>query len=101
MSKSQAKRIAAQRTDDAPAQTDKGETPPPKPAALLTVKDETKFRGARQAWYTRLQEFNGKPVDDFLASCKESCPQLTKAGTAEDPRGWLRFFVRQGVATLS
>lgn len=86
----------------------KGETvvnlpPPPEPAKPLLIKvlkPETKYRGAREAWFARLKEFDGKSLDDYVANCKEKCPQLTKAQTAENPTGWVSFFKREGVLEL-
>lgn len=66
----------------------------------LKVKEGMKFRGAREEWYKRLTAYDGKPVEDFIKSCTDEPPALTKAGTAENPRGWLRYFVRSGALQL-
>lgn len=70
------------------------------PARIKVKSSSMPYRGARAAWYKRLLEHDGKTAAAFLESCKERCPQLTKAGVPEDPRGWLSFFVRKGVAEL-
>jgi len=67
---------------------------------VLKVKAGMKYRGAREAWYARLQEFDGKPVEAFLESAKEKPPSLTKKNEAENPTGWLRFFQRVGAAGI-
>jgi hypothetical protein len=73
----------------------------PAPVLIKVLKADPKFRGAREAWFKRLVEFDGKPVDDYIASCKEKCPQLTKNGTAENPTGWVGFFKREGIAQFA
>lgn len=70
-----------------------------KPVLIKVLKPDAKYRGAREAWFMRLKEFDGKPLDEYIANCKEKCPQLTKAQTAENPTGWVSFFKRQGVMT--
>lgn len=66
---------------------------------VLRVKAGVKYRGAREAWYARLMEFNGKPADAFLESCEKKRPSTPKSGKPEAPAGWLRFFQRTGVAS--
>lgn len=68
---------------------------------VLKVKAGQKYRGAREAWYVRLQEFDGKPAEAFLESCAKKHPSVPKSGKAEAPAGWLRFFQRTGVASLT
>src|SRR5688572_27633806 len=34
-----------------------------KPVVIKVLKHDAKFRGAREAWYNRLKEFDGKPLD--------------------------------------
>jgi hypothetical protein len=63
---------------------------------VLKVKAGAKYRGARDAWYVRLKEHDGKSVEEFLESCKKKPPSVPKSGTAENPTGWLRFFERSG-----
>lgn len=67
---------------------------------ILQVKTGVALRGARQAWYARLCEFNGKPVAEFLANTAEKPPSVPKSGNAEKPSGWLRYFQRTGVASV-
>lgn len=67
---------------------------------IKAVKKDAKFRGAREAWYQLLGKHEGKPVAEFYEAAKATPPALTKAGTAEDPRGWVRYFVRTGVLEL-
>lgn len=77
--------------------------PPPTPARpqkLKVLKKDTKYRGAREAWFARLVEFDGKTEGEFLASAKEKPPALTRNQTPEPPSGWVRFFVREGVLSL-
>lgn len=78
----------------------KAEAAPVRPQKIKVLKKDTKYRGAREAWFNRLQEFDGKTEEEFLASTKEKPPALTKNGTAENPTGWVRFFVRAGVLSL-
>jgi len=78
------------------------------PAAVggpkISVK-EGNFRGARQAWYERLKEYEGKPLADYVKSCTDDPPSLPQkgkgAGKAEKPSGWVSFFVREKVLELS
>lgn len=64
---------------------------------LQVTKKDAKFRGARDAWYTVLCAHDGKMVSDFLSTTKENPPSLPKSGVAENPTGWLRYFIRSGV----
>jgi len=57
----------------------------------LTDK-EVKYRGQRKDYYELLTRFNGKKVSEFLDAAKDR---------KDPPRGWLRFFVDDGAATLS
>lgn len=66
---------------------------------LLKVKAGQKYRGAREAWYQVLQQYDGKPVDSFLEATAKKPPSLPKSGKQEKSAGWLRFFERTGVAT--
>lgn len=67
---------------------------------ILKVKGGAKFRGAREQWYSVLQAHDGKPVGEFLEATKAKPPSLTKKGEAENPQGWLRFFIRSGVVSM-
>lgn len=65
-----------------------------KPGAKITLTKEAsekKYRGKRAEYFAVLEKCDGKTVEDF-----------EKAAPAGDPpRGWLRFFVQDGAATLS
>ncbi len=98
MSKKGKKAVAAP-TVEAPAGA-AGTTAQAAKVLYLEVKPGMKYRGARDAWYARLQAHNGKDAASYLASCKENPPSLPKSGVAEAPQGWLSWFVRQGVCTL-
>jgi hypothetical protein len=73
----------------------------PEVKTLKVVKTEQKYEGARALWYATLREHDGKTTEDFVSACTKTPPTLPKSGKAEDPRGWLRYFVREGVAVLS
>lgn len=68
-----------------------------KPKLVVVLKKDAKFRGARDKWYARLLEHDGKPVDDYVASCKANPPDLPKSGRAENPTGWVSYFTRNGI----
>jgi hypothetical protein len=73
--------------------------------ATLQVRKGMQYRGARAAWYERLCEYDGKPVAEFVASATANPPSVygsrsKHAGKPEPVPGWLRFFVRTGVAEL-
>lgn len=74
--------------------------PPARPSKIKVTKPDTKFRGARELWFNRLKEFDGKTEGEFLADTRERPPALTKNQTAENPTGWMRYFVRTGVVSL-
>jgi len=73
---------------------------------LTGVVPTYKSGTARALWLARLQDFNNKPVAEFVASCTQNPPSLpTKgksAGVVESPQGWLRWFAKsaQGVAVI-
>jgi hypothetical protein len=71
-----------------------------KAVLIVQVKQGVKYRGARAAWYAVLQAHTGKPASDFLAACTTKPPSLPKSGVAEPASGWLRYFVRSGIAVL-
>jgi hypothetical protein len=73
----------------------------PEAKTLKIVKGEQKYEGARAAWYAALLAHDGKKADDFVTACTKKPPTLPKSGKAEKPEGWLRYFVREGVAALS
>lgn len=95
-----------QRAKAAPA--DKGAQPEAKaapavvakPQMLVVLKKDAKFRGARELWYQRLVEHDGKSIDAFYSSTKDKPPSLPKSGKAEAPGGWLSYFKRQGVVEV-
>lgn len=72
-----------------------------KPVVIAAVKAGIKYRGARAAWYAVLQQHQGKPAADFLAATTKAPPSLPASGVQENSSGWLRFFVRSGIATLT
>ena len=67
----------------------------------MQVKAGVSYRGARAAWYAAALAHNGMPVAAYLLACKQQPPSLPKSGVAEPPQGWLAYFVRQGVVTLT
>lgn len=71
----------------------------PKPQ-IMRVKSGVKLRGAREKWYEVLLKMDGKSVADYIAATKKDPPALTKNNTAENPTGWVRWFVRSGTLTL-
>lgn len=71
-----------------------------KPQVISVTKANVKFRGARAAWHAVLVQYNGKPAGDFLAHCTKSPPSIPKSGVAEPASGWLRYFLRSGIAEL-
>ena len=100
------KKTAAKKNDAPPAEpADSGETTTKRARSKaesygyakgavisLTEKaDSAKYRGKRLEYFNRLQKHNGKTVEKFFEACPADDP----------PRGWLRFFVRDGVCTLS
>lgn len=63
------------------------------------VKDkDNKYRGQRLDWFNRIKEHDGKKVAEFMTKFEKS---QTSKGTADPPRGWVRFFVQDGTVTLS
>lgn len=48
------------------------------------------YRGQRLEWYEKLQKADGKTAGQFEEANKGK----------DSPRGWLRFFVQDGAATL-
>lgn len=71
------------------------------PQVIATVAPNRAFRGARAAWYAVLCQHQGKPVAEFYKATADKPPSLPKSGVAEKPSGWLAWFVRSGIATLS
>lgn len=64
--------------------------------ATITVVPEkgATYRGQRKEWFELLSQFNGKSVNEFFEAAKA-------AGKKDPPRGWLRFYVQDGAATLT
>lgn len=75
-------------------------TPKATKPGVLQVKAGGKFRGARDAWYQMLQQYDGKPVAEFLAAAQDKPPSVPKSGVAEKPSGWLRYFQRTQFASV-
>lgn len=77
----------------------------PAGARVLVVKPGLQFRGARQAWYARLLQHNGKTVAEFTASVLAAPPSTpTKgvyAGRCEPPAGWLAWFAAPARGVLT
>ena len=59
-----------------------------------------KTGSAREAWWERIQRFNGMGLDAFAQDVTKDPPSLQpngkfgKAGGMEPPMGWVSFFVR-------
>lgn len=74
-------------------------------APVLVVKGSMAYRGARQAWYQLLVAHAGKPASAFIAAATANPPSLPQkgkgAGKPEPASGWLRYFVRTGVASYA
>ncbi len=67
---------------------------------VKVLKADAKFRGAREAWYQKLKEFDGKPIADYEKACTDSPPSLPKSGKAEKPSGWIGYFTRTGILSV-
>lgn len=65
-----------------------------KKSVKLRVKKDVEYRGMRAAWYDLIQKCDGKDLDTFFSVAERQAPN------DERPRGWLRFFIREGVVTL-
>lgn len=71
------------------------------PGILTVHKTQLPLRGARAAWHAVLVAHNGQPVATFLAACAAAPPSVPKSGVVEKPQGWLRWFVRNGIASVA
>lgn len=72
----------------------------------LKVRKDLKFRGARAAWYERLTKFDGKPLGAYVKDVTDNRPsqygaRSKHAGQPEPVSGWVRFFIRNGYASLT
>lgn len=81
------------------------ETTEKKAEVLIKVKANMKYRGARAAWYERLQTLEGKPMDEVIKNLESDPPALygarsKHAGKPEPVSGWIRFFQREDVVTI-
>lgn len=69
------------------------------------VKANFRPNSARDAYYKRLKQFNGKSVEAFAKSCAEQPPSTPKRGKLkgkpEPLAGWISWFVRQGYLEIS
>lgn len=96
--KVEAPATAAIKASNAP----KAKQPQPAAAQTITVaKTDKKFDGARASWYAALLAHDGRTTDEFVAACTAKPPSMPKSGKAEDPRGWLRWFVRERIAQVA
>lgn len=68
-----------------------------KGAKIVITDKEQKYHGQRLEWFETLVAFNGQSVDAWEESRKGT---VNKKGTAQSPRGWLRFYVLDGTVAL-
>jgi hypothetical protein len=72
-----------------------------KPAKLVILKGDLKFRGARQNWYDALKGMAGKTREEVFAALEAKRPSVygsksKHAGKPEPVAGWVQFYVRNG-----
>lgn len=68
-------------------------------STIIIVKDkDNKYRGQRLDWFNKIKLFEGKKVADFMTMYEGA---KTPKGTADPPRGWVRFFVQDGTVSLT
>ena len=73
---------------------------------ILRVKRTGDFQegSARARWYKRLVDFNGRPVETFIASVEDAPPSTPETGPLkgklEPVAGWLRFFRNEGLLEI-
>ena len=69
----------------------------------IVIKNAPEYRAcsARAKWFAAVQRYQDKPLEMFVKNMKKRPPTLTRSGEAEDPRGWIDFFVIQGAIKLS
>lgn len=81
--------------------TPAAEAKPTKIRKIKVLKQDAKFRGAREAWYAELKKFDGKPLKDYEEACAKKPPSLPKSGRAEAPSGWTSYFKRTGILEIT
>lgn len=68
------------------------------------VKVNFRKGSAREAYYNRLTQYNGKTVDAFAKSCAKDVPSVPGRGKLkgkpEPVTGWISWFVRNGFVSL-
>ncbi len=92
-----------------PKKAKQAATKPAQPTTILKVVKQPKppYRAttARGLYWARVQSFNGQPVTALAKSIASNPPSTPKrgklAGKCEPLSGWLAFFVRSGVITLT
>lgn len=94
-------KVLADSNSAGPASPPAAEAAPQRPLKIKVLKADMVYKGNRLAWYNRLKEFEGKTEGEFLADAKARPPSLTRNGTTEPPTGWVGFFKRQGVLSLT
>lgn len=104
-------RQMAKANTTAQATTATAQATPATPASpVISVQLPATFKlpranSARGAWLAALQQYNGKPLAAFVAHVTAnhpSTPQKGKlAGKLEPVQGWVSWFTRQGVLTLT
>ena len=68
-----------------------------KTAKIAVIRANPEFKGTfkpntmRAAYAERMASLSGKPLSEFVQSCQDDCPHLTKKGTAEPVKGWVTF----------
>jgi hypothetical protein len=67
---------------------------------IKLMRGDVQYKGNRAAWYARLKDYDGKPLQDFLEAAAKNPPALTRNQTPEPPMGWFSFFKREGVASV-
>lgn len=99
---SKAERKAARRAQvEVPKQEATTAQPAVKRVGVVKVlKTDAKFRGAREAWYNKLKEYEGKPIADYEKACTDTPPSLPKSGKAEKASGWIGYFQRTGILSV-
>ena len=69
-----------------------------------TAKVNFRKDSARALYYERLKKFNGKTLESFVKDVEKSPPSTPKkgklAGKPEPVAGWIKWFVRNGYATV-